>query len=88
MTKNRSVISAIAVLSLLALGLLIYPSSSSAQGVPSGPQVISNAVANGPTAFDVSPPLSEMISAPAAAPQRSPAVIPVLRPKLQQLMQA
>jgi hypothetical protein len=88
MTKNKSVISVIAVFSLLALGLLIYPRSSSAQGVPSGPQVISNAVANGPTAFDVSPPLSEMISAPAAAPQRSPALIPVLRPKLQQLLQA
>ena len=88
MTKNKSVISTIPVLSLLALGLLVCPSSSWPQGPPSGPQVISNAVASGPIAFDVSPPLSEMISAPAAAPQGSPAVIPVLRPKLQQLLQA
>ena len=88
MTKNKSIISAIPVLSLLVLGLLFWPSSSSPQGAPSGPQVISNAVANGPIAFDVSPPLSEMISTPAAAPQGSPAVIPVLRPKLQQLLQA
>ena len=88
MTKKKSVISAISVISLLALGLLICPSSSSPQGAPSGPQVISNAVASGPIAFDVSPPLSEMISAPAVAPQGSPALIPVLRPKLQQLMQA
>ena len=88
MTKNKSVITAIPVLSLLALGLLFYPSSSSPQGAPVGPQVISNAVANQPIAFDVSPPLREMISAPTAAPQGSPALIPVLRPKLQQLMQA
>jgi hypothetical protein len=88
MTKSKSVITAIPVFSLLALGLLFYPSSSSPQGPPSGPQVISNAVASGPIAFDVSPPLSEMINAPAAAPQGSPALIPVLRPKLQQLMQA
>jgi hypothetical protein len=88
MTKNKSVITAIPVLSLLVLGLLFYPSSSSPQGAPVGPQVISNAVANGPIAFDVSPPLREMINAPAAAPQGSPALIPVLRPKLQQLMQA
>jgi hypothetical protein len=88
MTKNKSVISAIPVLSLLALGLLICPNSSSPQGVPSGPQVISNAVANGPIAFDVSPPLSEMMSTSGAAPQGSPALIPVLRPKVQQLMQA
>ena len=88
MTKNKSVISAIAVLSLLVLGLLICPSSSSAQGARIEPQVISNAVANGPSAFDVSPPLREMINTPTAAPQSSPALIPVLRPKLQQLMQA
>ena len=88
MTKNKSVITAIPVLSLLVLGLLFYPSSSSPQGAPVGPQVISNAVANGPSAFDVSPPLREMINTPTAAPQSSPALIPVLRPKLQQLMQA
>lgn len=88
MTKNKSIVSAIPVLSLLVLGLLFWPSSSSPQGAPSGAQVISNAVANGPIAFDVSPPLSEMISTPPAAPQGSPAVIPVLRPKLQQLLQA
>ena len=88
MTKNKSLIKAIPLLSLLVLGLLFYPSRSSPQSTPVGPQVISNAVANGPIAFDVSPPLSEMINAPAAAPQGSPALIPVLRPKLQQLMQA
>ena len=78
MTKNKSVITAIPVLSLVVLGLLFYPSRSSPQSTPVGPQVISNAVANGPIAFDVSPPLSEMINAPAAAPQGSPALIPVL----------
>ena len=88
MTKNKSVITAIPVLSLLVLGLLLCPSRSSPQGAPVGPQVISNAVANGPIAFDVSPPLREMINVPSAAPQGSPALIPVLRPKLQQLMQA
>ena len=88
MTKNKTVISAISVLSLLALVLLLCPSSLSPQAAPTGPQVINNAVANGPTTFDVSPPLSEMITAPTAAPQGSPVVIPVLRPKLQQLMLA
>jgi hypothetical protein len=88
MTKNRCAISAISVLVLLALGLLVYPSSAFPQGAPSGPQVISDAVANEPIAFDISPPLSQMINAPVSAAPGTPRGIPLLRPKLQQLMQA
>jgi hypothetical protein len=47
--------------------------------------VITNAVLNAPVHFDVSPPLSELMSQP-AAPQRGPSVMhPPLRPKLDRL---
>ena len=77
-----------AVLSALILAAL-HGLPAAAQQTPTGPQVLGNAVANGPIHFDVSRPIAEL---PAEAPAQQQGDVvthtPLLKPTLQQLTSA
>ena len=68
----------------LFAALAISLPANAAQHTPTGPQVLSNAVANEPIQFDVSRPLAEM-AAKAPAPQGDRLTHTPLQPKLQRL---
>jgi hypothetical protein len=86
MTKTVKKASAFSVpaLSLLCLTVMCALQASAQQGPTGGPQVLSNAVVNEPIQFDVSPPLSQMLTQ--VPPQQGvQKIIPVLLPKLDKL---
>jgi len=87
MGKKRAAVFSLTMLSVLILAA-IYSIPASAQATPGAPQVISNAVANDPIAFDVSPPLREMAATAASQVSGFQLMPPVRRPKLQQLKAA
>src|SRR5438105_15836901 len=87
MGKKRAAVFSLTMLSVLILAA-IYSIPASAQATPGAPQVISNAVANDPIAFDVSPPLREMAATAASQVSGFQLIRPVRRPKLQQLKAA
>src|SRR5204863_710793 len=69
----------------LALAFLYALPATAQQTASVGVQVLTNSVENDPLAFDVSPPLRDIVAEPVPAGSFNR---PVLRPKLQQMMAA
>ena len=86
MKNNRRRISCFSVTAVSALTAL-SGLRLAAQQTPTEPQVLSNAVVNEPIRFDVSPPLSQLLTE-APVPQGVRATHAPLQPKLQQFMVA
>lgn len=87
MKKNNKRVLCFSVAVLAALILAAPSGLRAAQQTPTEPQVLTNAVANEPIQFDVSPPLAELLTE--APPQQGVRLMHApMKPKLQQLMGA
>ena len=84
MKENAKRVSTFRVAALSMLCPALCSLAAWAQGTPTQPGVLTNAVVNTPIQFDVSPPLRDL-PAEAALPARGVYVMhPPLRPKLQE----